>query len=46
MKDFAAVNAEYVKVFNEECQHARSCVAVKDLPKKALFEIEAIWFKP
>ena len=38
--DFAAFNAVYAKYFTG--RPARSCVAVKDLPKGALCEIEAI----
>ena len=38
--DFAAFNAVYEKYFTS-CP-ARSCVAVKDIPKGALVEIEAI----
>ena len=38
--DFATFNAVYAKYFTS--RPARSCVAVKDLPKGALFEIEAI----
>ncbi len=38
--DFAAFNAVYEKYFTSK--PARSCVAVKDLPKGVLCEIEAI----
>ena len=38
--DFAAFNEVYAKFFTSK--PARSCVAVKDLPKGALCEIEAI----
>ena len=38
--DFAAFNAVYAKYFTSK--PARSCVAVKDLPKGVLCEIEAI----
>lgn len=38
--DFAAFNAVYAKYFTS-CP-ARSCVAVKDLPKGALVEVELI----
>lgn len=41
MADFAAMNAEYAKAFNEPFP-ARSAVAVRDLPKGVLVEIEAI----
>ncbi len=40
MKDFAAFNEVYAKYFTQK--PARSCVAVKELPKGALCEIEAI----
>ena len=40
MSDFAAFNEGYAKYFTSK--PARSCVAVKDLPKGALCEIEAI----
>jgi 2-iminobutanoate/2-iminopropanoate deaminase len=40
MKDFAAFNAVYEKYFTGK--PARSCVAVKDLPKGALCEVEVI----
>ena len=40
MADFAAFNEVYAKYFTEK--PARSCVAVKDLPKGALAEIEVI----
>ena len=40
MGDFAAFNEVYAKFFT--AKPARSCVAVKDLPKGVLCEIEAI----
>lgn len=40
MNDFAAFNAVYGKYFVSK--PARSCVAVKDLPKKLLCEVEII----
>ena len=40
MGDFAAFNEVYAKFFTEK--PARSCVAVKTLPKNVLCEIEAI----
>ena len=40
MNDFAAFNEIYAKFFTEK--PARSCVAVKTLPKNVLCEIEAI----
>ena len=39
--DFAAMNAVYAEYFNEN-KPARACFAVKDLPRGALVEIEAI----
>ena len=39
--DFAKFNEVYSRYFKEEAP-ARSCVAVKDLPKGALCEIEAV----
>lgn len=41
MNDFQAVNTVYAEVFGHEAP-ARSCVAVKALPKGARVEIEAI----
>ncbi len=40
IKDFAAFNAVYAKYFTSK--PARSCVAVKDIPKGCLCEIEVI----
>ena len=40
MADFAAFNAVYEKYFSSK--PARSCVAVKQLPKNVLCEVEAI----
>lgn len=40
MNDFAAFNEVYAKYFSSK--PARSCVAVRDLPKGVLCEIEAI----
>ena len=40
MSDFAAFNEVYAKYFTSKL--ARSCVAVKQLPKNALCEIEVI----
>ena len=39
--DFATMNAVYAEFFTSDCP-ARACFAVKDLPKGALVEIEAI----
>ena len=43
MKDFAVFNSLYEKAFVSK--PARSCVAVKELPKGALAEIEVIAVK-
>ena len=43
MGDFAAFNEVYAKFFTSK--PARSCVAVKDLPKAVLCEIEAVAVK-
>ena len=40
MEDFAAFNSVYEKYFTEK--PARSCVAVKQLPKNVLCEVEVI----
>ena len=40
MNDFAAFNAVYARYFTS--RPARSCVAVKTLPKNALVEVEVI----
>lgn len=40
MSDFAAFNSVYAKYFTEK--PARSCVAVKELPKNVLIEIDVI----
>ena len=40
MEDFAAFNQVYAKYFITK--PARSCVAVKQLPKNALLEVEVI----
>lgn len=41
MADFAKVNEAYAKFYNTEFP-ARVCIAVHQLPKNALVEIEAI----
>lgn len=41
MGDFAAFNAVYARFFTGDCP-ARSCVAVKTLPKNVLVEVEAV----
>ena len=43
MADFAAFNEVYAKFFSSK--PARSCVAVRELPKGVLCEIEAIALK-
>lgn len=43
MDDFARANEVYKKYFKEPFP-ARSCVAVKELPKGAKYEIEAVAF--
>ena len=43
ISDFAAFNAVYGKYFTTK--PARSCVAVKDLPKNVLVEVEVIALK-
>ena len=45
MKNFAEMNREYEKVF-AGYRPARSCVAVKELPKGVPVEIEAIAVLP
>ena len=40
ISDFAAFNAVYGEYFTDK--PARSCVAVKDLPKGALVEVEVV----
>ena len=42
MDDFAAFNTMYSQYFTSDAKPARSCVAVKTLPKNALCEVEAI----
>lgn len=44
MNDFAAFNQVYSEFFTGTCP-ARSCVAVKELPKKVLCEVEVIAHK-
>lgn len=44
MSDFASFNEVYSEYFKGECP-ARSCVAVKELPKGALCEVEVIAVK-
>jgi len=47
MANFADVNDVYKKYFTETNGFpARTCVAVKQLPKDSLFEIESVFFKP
>ncbi len=40
--DFAAFNSVYSQYFTSDAKPARSCVAVKTLPKNVLCEVEAI----
>lgn len=42
MGDFARVNSVYEKYFAGEIKPARSCVAVKTLPKNVRVEVECI----
>ena len=42
MADFAAFNEVYSAYFTQEPRPARSCVAVRQLPKDVLCEVEAI----
>mgnify|MGYP002524550674 FL=1 len=42
MDDFAAFNTIYSQYFTSDAKPARSCVAVKNLPKNVLCEVEAI----
>ncbi len=44
MDNFAAVNGVYTEYF-KETPPARSCVAVKELPKGALVEVEVVAWK-
>ena len=45
MNDFAKVNDIYKRYFKSDYP-ARTCIAVKELPKGAKVEIEAVLFKP
>lgn len=45
-EDFAGFNEIYAQYFTSTAAPARSCVMVKDLPKGALVEIEAIACAP
>lgn len=42
MDDFAVFNSVYSQYFTSDAKPARSCVAVKTLPKNVLCEVEAI----
>jgi 2-iminobutanoate/2-iminopropanoate deaminase len=44
MNDFAKVNEVYQRFFKSEYP-ARTCIAVKELPKGAKVEIESVLFK-
>lgn len=41
MSDFATINAIYAEVFGDN-KPARSCIAVAELPRNGLFEIESV----
>jgi 2-iminobutanoate/2-iminopropanoate deaminase len=45
MNDFAKVNDIYKRFYTEGKFPARTCIAVKDLPKGAKVEIESVLFK-
>ena len=45
MGDFAKFNEVYTKYFNGSIKPARSCVAVKDIPKGVLCEVEILAVK-
>ncbi len=45
MADFAKVNEVYKRYFPNEFP-ARTCIAIKALPKGGLVEIESVFFKP
>ncbi len=45
MSDFAKFNEVYAKYFNSAIKPARSCVAVKDIPKGVLCEVEILAVK-
>lgn len=45
MNDFAAFNEVYKKYFSADPKPARSCVAVKTIPKNCLCEIEVLAIK-
>jgi len=45
MNDFAKVNEVYKRYFKSDFP-ARTCIAVKALPKGGLVEIESVFFKP
>lgn len=42
MSDFAAMNAEYARVFTGDAPPARATVAVAELPREALVEISCV----
>lgn len=44
ISDFATINAIYAEAFGET-KPARSCVAVADLPRGGMFEIEAVAYR-
>ena len=44
MSDFAAINVIYAEAFGEN-KPARSCVAVAELPRGGLFEVEVVAYR-
>ena len=46
MADFAKVNEVYTRYFKGPDYPARTCFAVKTIPKGGLVEIESVFFKP
>jgi 2-iminobutanoate/2-iminopropanoate deaminase len=45
MADFAKVNEVYKKFYTDDFP-ARTCIAIKALPKGGLVEIESVFYKP
>ena len=41
-----SVNEQYIKFFEDGNLPARSCIAVHQLPKGGLVEIECVFFRP
>ncbi len=46
MADFAKVNQVYTRFFTGPNFTARTCFAVKTIPRGGLVEIESVFFKP